>query len=236
MFHSQIYRSEYNPLMHQYNIRYPWIWACRLVEWLLRIIIHRRHLCLHRPHNHNNLVYIFFYFWQHTWHSPIRKRKIGWKLCSLLIKGIQQNQGQPPSMPQVGFSPQQQQTPSNKINTEKRERPGRQQVYQTDKAPPAPFPQSNVASSHQQQQSSHQQHTSLPQQNSVEGQRCEIVTHKSDHRKVQCTFSLKIIFFFGPWDSRIYVYKYFCSSARSRHHAVEMSNIRNWDNSLRSSN
>ncbi|XP_014469894.1 PREDICTED: ataxin-2-like protein [Dinoponera quadriceps] len=97
-------------------------------------------------------------------------------------QGIQQNQAQPPSMPQVGFPPQQQQTPSSKINTEKRERPGRQQVYQADKAPPAPFPQSNVASSHQQQQSSHQQHTS--QQNSVEGQRCEIVTHKSDHRKV----------------------------------------------------
>ncbi|XP_011631659.1 ataxin-2 homolog, partial [Pogonomyrmex barbatus] len=107
---------------------------------------------------------------------------------------IQQNQPQvTPSITQVGFSPQsslqqqhspqqpQQQTPPNKINTEKRERPGRQQVYQVDKAPPAPFSQSNVATSHQQQQSSHQQHTSMSQQNSVEGQ---IVIHKSDHRKV----------------------------------------------------
>ncbi|KYN03542.1 Ataxin-2 like protein [Cyphomyrmex costatus] len=97
---------------------------------------------------------------------------------------IQQNQSQPqvtPSMPQVSFPPQQ--TPPNKINTEKRERPGRQQVYQADKAPPAPFPQSNVASSQQQQQQQQQstQHTSLTQQNSVEGQ---IVIHKSDHRKV----------------------------------------------------
>lgn len=112
---------------------------------------------------------------------------------------IQQNQPQSQvtsSIPQVGFPPQQQQqAPSNKINTEKRERPGRQQVYQADKAPPAPFPQSNAASSHQQQQSSHQQHTSLPQQNSVEGQ---IVIHKSDHRKVQCIYilSFKIIFSF----------------------------------------
>lgn len=112
---------------------------------------------------------------------------------------IQQNQPQSqvtPSMPQVGFpSQQQQQTPSNKINTEKRERPGRQQVYQADKAPPAPFPQSNAASLHQQQQSSHQQHTSLPQQNSVEGQ---IVIHKSDHRKVRHIYflSFKLIFFF----------------------------------------
>lgn len=86
------------------------------------------------------------------------------------------------SLPQVGFPPQQQQAPSAKIVTDKRERPGRQQVYQADKAPPAPFPQSNVTSSHQQQ--SHQQHGSLQQQNSVEGQRCEIVAHKSDHRKV----------------------------------------------------
>lgn len=114
-------------------------------------------------------------------------------MCSL-DKGIQQNQAQP-SMSQVGFPPQQQQTPTNKINAEKRERPGRQQVYQADKAPPAPFPQSNVASSHQQQQSSHQQHASLPQQNSVEGQRCEIATHKSDHRKVRRAFSLKTMLF-----------------------------------------
>lgn len=110
---------------------------------------------------------------------------------------IQQNQPQSqvtPSIPQVGFPSQQQQTPSNKINTEKRERPGRQQVYQADKAPPAPFPQSNAASLHQ-QQSSHQQHTSLPQQNSVEGQ---IVIHKSDHRKVRHIYFLlfKLIFFF----------------------------------------
>lgn len=91
-----------------------------------------------------------------------------------------------PAVPQVAFQPQQQQVPSSKINTEKRERPGRQQVYQADKAPPAPFPQTNVTSSHQQQQQqpSHQQHNQLQQQNSVEGQRCEIVTHKSDHRKV----------------------------------------------------
>ncbi|XP_011172167.2 ataxin-2 homolog isoform X3 [Solenopsis invicta] len=95
---------------------------------------------------------------------------------------IQQNQSQSqvnPSISQISF-PSSQQTPPNKINAEKRERPGRQQVYQADKAPPAPFSQSNVASSHQQQQSSHQQHTSLTQQNSVEGQ---IVIHKSDHRK-----------------------------------------------------
>lgn len=94
---------------------------------------------------------------------------------------IQQNQSQSQvtsSIPQVSFSQQQQ--ISSKINTEKRERPGRQQIYQTDKAPPAPFSQSNVASSHQ--QSSHQQqHISLSQQNSVESQ---IVIHKSDHRKV----------------------------------------------------
>lgn len=100
---------------------------------------------------------------------------------------IQQSQPQSqatPSVPQVSFSPQQQQTSSSKINTEKRERPGRQQVYQADKAPPAPFPQTNVTTPHQQQQSSHQQHGQLQQQNSVEGQRCEIVPHKSDHRKV----------------------------------------------------
>ncbi|XP_043253008.1 ataxin-2-like protein isoform X1 [Colletes gigas] len=96
---------------------------------------------------------------------------------------MQQTQSQAaPSIPQVNFPPPQQQSSSNKISTEKRERPGRQQVYQADKAPPAPFPQTNVTTSHQ--QSSHQQHSQLQQQTSVEGQRCEIVSHKSDHRKV----------------------------------------------------
>lgn len=112
-------------------------------------------------------------------------------ICSLDIV-IQQNQPQPqvtPSMPQVSFPPQQQ-TPPNKMNTEKRERPGRQ-VYQADKAPPAPFPQSNVASSNQ--QSSHQQHTSLTQQNSAEGQ---MVIHKSDHRKVRHTLLFESLSFF----------------------------------------
>lgn len=94
-----------------------------------------------------------------------------------------QQQSQATPIPQVSFPSQSRQTSSSKMNTEKRERPGRQQVYQADKAPPAPFPQANVTTSHQQQQSSHQ-HVQLQQQNSVEGQRCEIVSHKSDHRKV----------------------------------------------------
>ncbi|XP_033210235.1 ataxin-2-like protein isoform X2 [Belonocnema kinseyi] len=83
------------------------------------------------------------------------------------------------SIPQVPFSPQQQQ--QNNVN-EKRERPGRQQGHQVDKVPPAPFPQANMASSHQQTQ--HTPHAPIQQQNSIEGQRCDIMPPKSDHRKM----------------------------------------------------
>ena len=84
------------------------------------------------------------------------------------------------SIPQLAFSAQQQQ---NNVNNEKRERPGRQQGHQTDKVPPAPFPQPNMASSHQQQQL-HASHAPVQQQNSIEGQRCDIAPSKSEHRKV----------------------------------------------------
>jgi len=147
-------------------------------------------------------------------------------IIRFLVIVIQQNQSQSqitPSMPQVSFPPQQQ-TPPNKINTtEKRERPGRQQVYQADKAPPAPFPQSNVASSHQQQQqqqpSTHQQHTSLTQQNSVEGQ---IVIHKSDHRKVWHILSFESFF-----KSRDNSYMPISFTLRFQHHVGEKNSIRN---------
>ncbi|XP_063981294.1 ataxin-2 homolog isoform X2 [Diachasmimorpha longicaudata] len=121
----------------------------------------------------------------------------------------------PPSIPvispqqgHIGFTPQQQQPqpsqpsqsqqpPPSKLSVDKRERPGRQQLYQVDKAPPAPFPQSNaVPSSHQQgppphpphtshaSHGSHMPHTPLQQQNSLDNQRGELLTPKPDHRKI----------------------------------------------------
>lgn len=88
------------------------------------------------------------------------------------------------SIPQISFSQQQQssQQQQNNVNNEKRERPGRQ-VHQSDKAPPAPFPQANIAS-HQQQQMQHSTHPPIQQQNSIEAQRCEIIPPKTEHRKI----------------------------------------------------
>ncbi|XP_043483691.1 ataxin-2 homolog isoform X1 [Leptopilina heterotoma] len=96
-----------------------------------------------------------------------------------------QSQSQTSSIPQIAFSQQQQQSSQqqqNNVNNEKRERPGRQ-VHQSDKAPPAPFPQANIAS-HQQQQMQHSSHPPIQQQNSIEAQRCEIIPPKTEHRKI----------------------------------------------------
>ncbi|XP_034938080.1 ataxin-2 homolog [Chelonus insularis] len=86
------------------------------------------------------------------------------------------------TIPQVTFIPQQQPPPPNKLNLDKRERLGRQQGYQADKAPPAPFPQTTA--SHQQQSSPHTPHTPLQQQNSIENQRSDLLTPKTEHRKI----------------------------------------------------
>lgn len=108
--------------------------------------------------------------------------------CVLYLTAMAQKHPQmAPNMHQGVYSGQQmQQPPPNKIVSEKRERPGRQQMYhQVDKTPPAPFSQANVASSHhQQQQPPPAVHQPVQQQNSVEGQRCEMMPPKPEHRKV----------------------------------------------------
>ncbi|XP_066583494.1 ataxin-2 homolog isoform X2 [Prorops nasuta] len=93
-----------------------------------------------------------------------------------------QSQSQPTPMPQVAY-PAQQLPPNKMANNDKRERPARQ-MYQNDKAPPAPFSQQNLVSTHQSSQASHQPHPPLQQQSSLESQRCETLPHKPEHRKV----------------------------------------------------